>query len=239
MNVAAIQFKAVKGDKPGALKRLVGLCERAARGRDLDLLVLPEMAATGYLFDSPEAVRIVAEPTDGPTFQALAPMARRHRLWLVAGFAERDADRLFNSAMVINPDGELAFTYRKTLLFEADEIWATPGDTGYRRFETEMGDFGVGICMDLNDDQFIDWCQDEAPRAIAFPTNWLDQGVPVWPYWAWRLGRVPSALVAANTYGFEHTTRFAGSSAILDQGVLLAYAPPSGDGVLASGLDPC
>ncbi|MFN3200361.1 MAG: carbon-nitrogen hydrolase family protein [Bradymonadia bacterium] len=239
MNVAAVQSKAVKGQKAETLHRLVHLSERAAHGRALDLLVLPEMAATGYIFPTAEAVRRVAESPTGETFQALAPVAQSFRTWLVVGFAEAADDQLFNSALVINPAGELAFTYRKTLLFEADEHWAAPGDSGYRTFDTDNGDFGVGICMDLNDDAFVQWCREAAPRAIAFPTNWLDQGVPVWPYWAWRLGGVPSALVAANTYGREHTTHFAGSSAILDQGVLLAYAPPSGDGVLASSLDPC
>lgn len=236
MHVAAVQFKPRKGDPAAALARLIPLCEQAAAGQDLDLLVLPEMAATGYIFSSPEAIAPYAEAPTGPTFQALAPVAAAHRTWLVAGFPERDGDRLFNSALVINPRGELAFTYRKTLLFEADTLWASPGDSGYRAFESRRGDFTVGICMDLNDDDFVSWCAQRRPRAVAFPTNWLDQGVPVWPYWAWRMGGTESALVAANTYGPEAPIRFAGCSAILDQGVILAHSGPQRDAVITATL---
>ena len=89
------------------------------------------------------------------------------------GFPEVDGDRFFNSALVINALGELAFCYRKTLLYEADETWATPGDSGYRYFDTNWGRFAPGICMDLNDDRFVQWCADNALDALAFPTNWI------------------------------------------------------------------
>jgi predicted amidohydrolase len=230
VRVAAVQFKATKGDWATSIARLSSLCREAAKGSDL--VVLPEMAATGYVFASPADIAPFAELARGPTFEALAPIARAAGCWIVCGFPERDGGRLFNSALVIDDQGELRFCYRKTLLYEADETWALPGDSGYAVFETRAGSFTVGICMDLNDDRFTGWCRQTQPKAIAFPTNWLDQGEPIWGYWAWRLRGVQSALVAANTYGAEHDTRFIGASAIIHGRTALDAAEREGDQVI-------
>jgi len=234
VRVAAVQFKATKGDKAASLERLTALARAAGAGADL--LVLPEMAATGYVFENREAISPVTEAVRGETFDALAPIAREHGCWIVSGFAERDGDHFYNSAHVIDPAGALHACYRKTLLYEADTTWAEPGNSGYLRVETPAGAFGVGICMDLNDDRFTAWCRTAAIRAIAFPTNWLDQGRNIWPYWAWRLISVRAALVAANTYGAEGATRFIGESAVLDNRVVLAAAPPTGDHIIRAVL---
>ena len=228
MRVAAVQFKPSRGRKDEALRRLVSLVGHA----EADHVVLPEMAATGYLFPTPEDADRVAEAPDGPTFQALSPVAARQRCWIVAGFAERAADALFNSALVIDPAGALASVYRKTMLFPPDEWWARPGDTGYRAFDTDAGRFGVGICMDLNDDRFVAWCAGAALEAVAFPTNWVDEGEDPWDWWRLRTATWPGALVAANSYGREWILGFTGKSAVMRRGEILASAPPSGDAVI-------
>lgn len=230
MRVAAVQFKPRRGHKAEALRALCDLVRRAAPGADL--VVLPEMAATGYLFRTVEAARAVAEPPEGPTFQALAPLAAAHRAWLVAGFAEDAGSRLYNSALVIDPDGALAGVYRKTLLFPPDYWWAHPGDSGYLAFDTGRGRFGVGICMDLNDDRFVAWAATAGIEAIAFPTNWVQEDSDVWGYWADRLRGVDAALVAANSYGPEGPIAFTGRSAVLRRGEVLASAPATGNAVL-------
>ncbi|MBW2255858.1 MAG: carbon-nitrogen hydrolase family protein [Deltaproteobacteria bacterium] len=230
MRVAAVQFKAEKGRRRRSLSALAGLAAEAASRADL--VVLPEMAATGYLFPTPHAARRVAEPAAGPTFDVLAPVAAANRCWLVAGFPEIDRDQLFNSALVIDPAGALRFVYRKTLLFAPDEWWALPGDSGYRAFDTDAGRFGVGICMDLNDDGFVAWCAGADIDAIAFPTNWVQEDVDVWAYWRARLLGVDAALVAANTYGTEGPVTFTGRSAVLQRGVVLASAPLIGNAVI-------
>jgi predicted amidohydrolase len=213
---------------------LVRLAEQAAQGSDL--VVLPEMAVTGYTFPDAEAVRAVAELPDGPTFQALRPVARRGGCWVVAGFAERAGPRLFNSALVIDPTGALHGVYRKTLLYEADLPWATSGDSGYLCFEVAGRRVGTAICMDLNDDRLIDWLRAERVEVLAFPTNWVEEGVDTWPYWAWRLDDTGVALVAANTWGSEGAVRFSGRSAILWDRTIHAAAPATGDGVVRAEL---
>lgn len=239
MRVAAVQFKPPKGDLPEAHLRLQRLTRRAAQGADL--VVLPEMAATGYVFENVAQAAAIAEDPEGPTFQMLAPIARQTGVWLVGGFAERADEGLYNSAWIIDPGGQLHGVYRKTLLFEADIPWARPGNSGYQRVQTAKGAFGVGICMDLNDDAFVDWCAGADLTAVAFPTNWLlqdeDDSVDVWQYWAWRTERLSAALVAANTYGPEAEIAFCGRSAVMRQWTVLAGAPPSGDGVIRADLE--
>lgn len=239
MKVAAVQFKPDKGDGSGSLRRLCALAEQAAG--EADLVVLPEMAVTGYVFAGPEDVAPVAEAADGPTFQVLSGVAARNACWIVVGLPERAPDgRLFNSALVIDASGELAFTYRKTLLYDDDLPWACAGDSGYEVFDTGHpgGRFTVGICMDLNDDGFVDWCTREDIRSVAFPTNWVDEGHRVWGYWAWRMRDTGAALVAANTYGPEAHTAFTGESAIIDGRVVLSAAPKNGDGFIVAELEP-
>lgn len=240
MRVAAVQFR---GDRNAAFERTQALASLVRAVPDgTDLVVCPELAVTGYVFGSRAEAAGVAEPGDGPTVRALAQAAKDVGSWVVVGFVEAAGDLLFNSAAVLDPSGELRFTYRKTLLYELDQTWATPGDSGYASFDTDSGDFGVGICMDLNDPRFVDWVCGASPRALAFPTNWVDEGEPVWPYWAWRLGSARTTLVAANTWGREADVRFSGCSAILqprddqDGWWVLAAAHREGDAVIAADL---
>lgn len=234
MRVAAVQFKATKGDVDGSRSRLAALADEAAA--QADLVVLPEMAATGYIFEAREGVETVAEPAEGPTAAALGDVARRHGSWVVCGFPERDAGHLYNSAMVVAPDGTLATVYRKSLLFEADEHWARPGDGAYTCIATPAGRFAVGICMDLNDPRFLRWLARARPDVLAFPTNWVDEGSNVWPYWAARVLGSGAALVAANTYGREGAWAFSGASAVISGRRVLAAAPREGDAVVRAAL---
>lgn len=234
MRVTAVQFRPTLRDPAASIARLEPLVREGAR--DADLVVLPELATTGYVFDSPEDIAPFAERPRGRTFDLLSPIAREAGCWAVAGFIEQADGALFNSALVVDPSGDLAFTYRKTLLYEADETWATSGDSGYAVFPTRAGTFAVGICMDLNDDLFTSWLRRKRPDAIAFPTNWLDEGSDVRPYWRWRLAGCASALVAANSYGPERSIAFCGRSTVLRAGLVLAEAPREGDALVRATL---
>lgn len=246
MRVAAVQFR---GDGAQQDARRAALAQWVwGVGPGVDLVVCPEMATTHYLFEGSDQARLVAEPPDGPTFAALSPIAHALKTWVVCGFVERDQDRLFNSALIIDPMGGLRSVYRKTLLFDADKSWASEGDSGYELFETDMGTFAVGICMDLNDPRFVDWLLRHRPTALAFPTNWLDEGDDVWSYWAWRLHGAGTSLVAANSWGAEGAIRFSGRSVIMRQEsgddaeprwLVLGAADTSGDDLIrADLLDP-
>lgn len=230
MRVAAIQYRADRKDPGGSAARLVDLVARAAE--DADLVVLPETAASGYLFASVEDARAAAEHPEGGLFPALARVAASTGAWIVGGYVEDDGARLHNSARVIDGRGRLVDSYRKTLLFEEDLPWATPGRGAYRRHDTGVGTFTVGICMDLNDPRFVSWCRRAEVDAIAFPTCWLDEGLDIWPYWAARVAGTGAALVAANTWGRDGHLSFLGRSAVVAEGGAYAGLGPQGNGVV-------
>src|ERR1700730_10560374 len=84
-----------------------------ARAAGADLLVLPEMCASGFTMDADG----FAEPADGPSSRALSALAAEHHLWLVAGLSMRRKGRYLNSALAFAPDGSLVATYDKQRLF--------------------------------------------------------------------------------------------------------------------------
>jgi predicted amidohydrolase len=237
MEFAAVQFKAVKGDWTASAEKLTSLIAEQATGAAL--IVCPEMALTGYVFADKESARAVAElSTEGPTFDLASEIARKQMAYVVLGYPEATPDgRLYNSAMILGPSGDLVFNYRKRLLYDADRTWALPGDTPYPLIDTPFGRMTCGICMDLNDGRFVDFLFDSGAELIAFPTNWLDQGFDVLEYWRWRLAGHPSWLIAGNTYGVEDGIAFRGRSAILHpSGQAVATAPPSGDKVIRASV---
>ncbi len=243
--IAALQFKAKKDQPQQSLRILCQLIEQAAQA-GAKLVVCPEMATSGYLFSDAGAIVDRCEPADGGSFPTLSALAQRHGLYLVCGYPEieaRPADRsggravprLFNSARVIGPDGSLLYNYRKRLLYESDTTWAHDGDTPYPILETPLGRLTVGICMDLNDDRFVDFLSQTSQSQallVAFCTNWLDQGTDVLPYWCYRLRGFRGVFVAANTFGDESApkhppTRFCGRSTILSMDCVQSSSPSS------------
>jgi predicted amidohydrolase len=131
---------------------------------DADLLVLPELFTSGYFFQSQADLEDVAEPIpEGPTTQALRDWASATGTTFVAGLAERAGEALFNSAVLVRPDGSTE-TYRKVHLFYEETERFEPGDLGFPVFDvtTREGQpytLGMMVCFD--------WYFPEAARSLA------------------------------------------------------------------------
>ncbi len=251
MRVAVVQFKPKKAELPAARSALERLIS-AAGEQGAQLIVCPEMALSGYLFADRAAAAQVAETAEGEGLEYLGAQARRHGAYLICGYLERHPQQdgqepqLYNAARVVGPDGRLLYNYRKRLLYDSDLTWALPGDTPYPLLKIAIAGqlvrLSAGICMDLNDDRFIDFLRRRRPTLTAFCTNWLDEGLDVLPYWRYRLRGTQGYFLAANTYGDEEApghpkTRFCGGSAVLDPALrLLGRAPPEGDAVVLADL---
>lgn len=263
MRVAAVQFKGRRGEIERSQIEVVKLI-REGLNWGAKIIVAPELACSEYLFDSIEDAALFAENEEGPLAQKLIPLAQEHQAWIVIGFIECTETQsiLYNSALLISPRGEVS-VYRKRLLYERDLSWATAGEgvnayplpleqrqeralintedptAPYPLFEVEGKRCTVGICMDLNDHRFTDFCAHAQIDLIAFPTNWLDQGESIYSYWVYVLQRAPQAiLIAANSYGSEGDIQFRGESAILqiDPPTLLNFAHSEGDMVIGVDL---
>ena len=111
----------------------------------VDLLCLGEgitVVSTGNKYAD------VAEPVPGPTSQILGEAARKSRLYVVAGIYEREGPLIYNTALLIDREGNIAGKYRKTHLPETEVNGGlTPGST-YPVFRTDFGTVGIEICYD-------------------------------------------------------------------------------------------
>lgn len=155
MRVGFLQFAPVFGDIKRNLDQVAARLERA----EADVMVLPELCATGYQFVSQEEVQQLSEPVpDGDTTKSLLELARARRMTIVAGLAERSGNRYFNSAVVVGPSGFIG-CYRKTHLFFEETLFFTPGDTGFPVWDIGPVKLGVMVCFD--------WFYPEAARTLA------------------------------------------------------------------------
>jgi len=172
MLVACIQMEPIIGEKATNRARSIDFIAAAA-DRGAELVVLPELANTGYVFkDRAEALGMSEEIPVGETTNIWADIAAQHNLVVVAGIAERDGATLFNSAVVVGPSGYIG-RFRKVHLWGDEKKIFRPGDLGFPVFETPVGRLAVAICYD-------GWFP-ETYRAVAFqgadilcvPTNWV------------------------------------------------------------------
>jgi predicted amidohydrolase len=144
MRTGFLQYDVVFGDKEANQRKILSLIG----GDRFDLLVLPELALTGYFMPSrAKTVELAEEFASGETFEFFRDAAHRQDGAIVFGFAERAGDKVYNSAALLCPDGT-AYLYRKTHLFNLEKQWFDPGDTGFRVFEFRGARIGIMICFD-------------------------------------------------------------------------------------------
>ena len=151
-----------------------------AAAQDADLVVIPELSDTGYVFASAAEARELASPVAGhPALRRWQELAGRHRTVIAGGFCELGNDgRLYNSAAVVDASGTLA-VYRKAHLWDAEKLVFTPGGAPPRLVRLPFGTVAVMICYDL---EFPEWVRLPALAGadlIAAPVNWPAAAVPV------------------------------------------------------------
>jgi predicted amidohydrolase len=155
MRIGFYQFDPQFGEVAKNLDTVTAKLEQA----DADIIVLPELFASGYQFISQDEVQRLSEPVpDGPTTIRLLDVAKRRRMHIVAGLPERAGGRCYNSAVVVGPSGLLG-CYRKTHLFYEETLFFTPGDSGFHVWDIGPAKIGVMICFD--------WYYPEAARSLA------------------------------------------------------------------------
>ena len=116
LEVVCVQFCPVH-KQPSQSMQLVS--DMLADLSNCDILLLPEMAFTGYTFqDKADIQELLETPTPGsPTFDWCAEQARRLGAYVVCGYAEGEGDNYFNSMMAVSPTGQLVANHRKKHLY--------------------------------------------------------------------------------------------------------------------------
>ncbi len=125
-----------------------------AAGRGAQVICLPELYRTPYFCQTETHAHFaLAEAADGPSVQALAPVARKHGVAVVVPIFEKRAPGLYhNSAVILDADGGVAGLYRKMHIPDDpafyEKFYFTPGDLGFKAFDTRHGRIGTLICWD-------------------------------------------------------------------------------------------
>jgi|UPI0003456092 Predicted amidohydrolase len=245
IKVASVQMEPHIGRKEENVARSIAFIDRAA-AEGAELVVLPELVNSGYVFASrAEAFALAEVLPDGPTTQAWMAAARRNGIHVVAGIAEREGDRLYNSAVVIGPDGWLG-VYRKLHLWGDEHLFFEAGDKGLPLFHTRWGRLGVAICYDGWFPEVYRLLAMQGADVVAMPTNWVP--MPGQPdnrqAMATSLAMANAhsnalTIVCANRTGTERGQPFIGQSVIIGaQGWPLAGpAPEDGEQILYASLN--
>ncbi len=223
VRIAVAQYEPHVGDLEHNRSQAM-LWATAAADQGANLIVLPELASSGYVFgDEAEAQRAAEDPDDGPTVRSLREVCAANGCYIVAGISERDGDCRHNSAVLIGPSGRMA-TYRKLHLYYDEQSWFQPGDE-LPIVDLPFGRVGMIICFDL-------WFPEPAralalagAEIIAVPTNWVasfkrtvwdDRGYCQGDYVAMATAAQNGVVMAcADRIGVERGVTFIGASMIV------------------------
>ena len=224
VRVAVVQFDPQVGTHNIQTNLQNGLdLAREAAMNGANLIVLPELANTGYLFaNRRDAFNHAEAVPEGPSTQAWIDFAAQHQVYLVAGLAEQDAMQLFDTAVLLGPGGFIG-KYRKAHLWNKEKLWFTPGDLGFPVFETPIGRIGLLICWDIWFPEVPRLLSQQGADIICSLNNWVwtpppffdDAGKCMASYLTMTAAHVNNVFIAAaDRIGKEQDARYLGCSLI-------------------------
>jgi predicted amidohydrolase len=235
LRVACCQIAPEVGD-PRGNSVLTRDAIREAVAAGARLVVLPELATSGYVFESAEEARAAAEPAHGPTLRAWAEEASRGDAVVVGGFCELgDEGALHNSAAVVDGSGVLA-VYRKLHLWDREQLVFEPGREPAPVVETRAGRIGVGVCYDLNFPEVARGLALAGAELVALPANFPGSPRPggerpIEITVAMATAHLNHVFVAVcDRCGPERGVEWVGGSVVCDEWGWLLAGPPEGFG---------
>lgn len=211
----------------------------AAQKHGAKLAIFPEAAVAGYCFTSFDEALAHAETVPGPTVTRLAPVCRERGIFAILGTIETDGARLYNTALLMGPEG-LVGRYRKTHLpFLGVDRFTTPGNDPFTVFDLDGLRVGMLICYDGSFPEASRCLALAGADLIALPTNWPPGGRCACEYLTNARALENHVYFAAvNRVGEERGFKFIGGSRICDPtGATVADAPHEQETVLYADLD--
>lgn len=197
VKVATVHFEPKEGAVAANRADLVRLAKEAARG-GAKIIVLPEMATSGYSFFSRAEIATVAETIPGPSTYALAAVADRYNAYIAFGMPQFDPERnlYFNAAVLLGPTGKVEGIYKKrNHLIESAYNALHFGKMPI--FDTKYGRLGLVICSDLFYSQFPRATAVQGATILLAPAN---VGIET-DFVKLRAYENDTAVIVANRYG--------------------------------------
>ena len=242
INVLLVQYYPKFKDIESNIATLTKYFSNFKKEDNIDIIVFPEMALTGYIFDDLSDIKpYLSYYNKGIQYDFASNLAKKLECYVFLGYPEITEDnKYYNSCMVIEPNGNSIPNYHKHFLYKDDKTWCIEGDNfGYLEITTKKGiklKLGIGICMDINPYEFKapwnafefgNFCKKKDVDLIVFLTNWNDNEkgtnnyieiMEMLNYWLERLapitnkGKKTKYFLAADRTGKEKTSTFIGCS---------------------------
>ena len=249
VRVAVVQFNPQVGlDNLESNALAAGQRVRRAAKEGANLIVLPELATTGYCFDSREEAFAHAEPVpDGRTVRGWIAFAREHQVYIVGCLPEVDGQQLFDTAVLVGPEGYVG-KYRKTHLWNEEKLFFTPGNQGFPVFDTRIGRIALLVCWDIWFPETARIVSQLGADIICIPTGWVWTPPPLYDasgtcmaaYLTMTAAHANNVFIAtADRIGTERGAGFMGNSLIAGTNgwPIGRIAGPDEDTILYADID--
>ncbi len=156
MKVGFLQFQPIFCNVEENQNKILSFVEKE---KGFDLLVLPELANSGYVFTERSEMEKVAEKIPSGYFvEKLIELANQKNGYIISGVCEKKESIFFNSSVIVGPDGYIG-KYRKIHLFDREKLFFEPGSNIFEVFEIREAKVGMMICFD--------WIFPESARILA------------------------------------------------------------------------
>lgn len=170
VKVAIAQIRCIDSDIKGNLERISQMVVKA-KSQGARIVFFPETADLGWV--NPEAHEL-AGPVPGPFSNKISELAEEHEIWIGVGLCEKDGDRLYDTAILVNPSGEIVLKHRKiNLLHWLMDPPYTPGSIeSIKAVETSFGRIGIMICADSFKEELREAMLAQKPDLVYIPYGW-------------------------------------------------------------------
>jgi predicted amidohydrolase len=226
VRIAVCQILAIDGDREGNFRRIEYALEQA-RAQRADIATFPESVILGW--ENPDAHRMAA-PIPGADSDRIAALARQYGVMISIGVDEKDGERLFDSAILVDKTGKLLWKHRKlnVLAHLMDPPYAVGTPEGIGAVDTEFGRIGVLICADTFVDDYVEHITKLKPDLVLAPYGWAAE-VDKWPQHekdleqlvarratTWKCPVVGTDLVGVISHGPWKGQTYGGGSVVAD-----------------------
>jgi len=226
VRVAVCQILVMDGDREGNFRRIEYALETAHAGH-ADIATFPESSVLGW--ENPDA-HTMATPIPGQDSDRIAALARKYGMMIAIGLDEKDGDRLYDSAILVDKTGKLLWKHRKMNvlpeLMDPPYSTGTPDSIGVA--DTEFGRIGVVICADTFVDAYVQRLADLKPDLMLVPYGWAEV-FDKWPAHEedlkrlvasrakmWKCPTIGTDLVGEMTHGPWKGRSYCGASVAAD-----------------------
>ena len=186
MKIAICQIFCLDGDRGGNLVRIENALHEA-RDMGADIACFPETSIYGWV--NPDA-RQWADSIPGRDSDTLCRLAEKYGMYMAIGLAEKDGENLYDSAILIDDQGEILLKHRKfNILTELMDPPYTPGNGEISCIDTRFGRIGMMICADSFNEEYVEKMAAVKPGLLIIPYGWAAE-IDAWPEHGQELNKV-------------------------------------------------